>query len=156
MWKSALKVLYFFFFFFTVYCIFRMYIFLHNTVGILSTAREEYHCIIENMFLYCAYDNKHFESLNLCRTTHNLLDSSKLKCYQTHISTCMYSPVLLTMTSSSTSILHECKLTYKTIAFKLDPTDIYTVSASHLYRCHCRNPHILLTRNFCVVDSLHK
>ena len=42
-----------------------MYIFLYYTVGILWTAKEEFHCIIENMFLYCAYDNKHFESLNL-------------------------------------------------------------------------------------------
>ena len=50
----TLKVLYF------LYCIFRMYIFLYYTVGILWTAKEEFHCISDNMFLYC--DNKHTES----------------------------------------------------------------------------------------------
>ena len=53
-----------------------MYMFLYYTFGILWTAKEELHCIFENMFLYCAYDNKHIESLSLCRTTHNLLDSN--------------------------------------------------------------------------------
>ena len=57
MYKSASKVLYF------DYCIFKLYIFLYHTVVILWTAKEEFHCITENIFLYCAYDNKHFESL---------------------------------------------------------------------------------------------
>ena len=56
MCKSALKVLYF------VYCIFWMYTFIYYTVGILWTAKEEFHYIIDNMFLYCAYDNKYFGS----------------------------------------------------------------------------------------------
>ena len=43
---SALKVLYF------VYRTFQMYVFLYYTVGILWTAKEEFHCIIENMFLH--------------------------------------------------------------------------------------------------------
>ena len=41
-----------------VYCILQMF----YTVGILWTTKEEFHCIAENMFLYCAYDNNHFKS----------------------------------------------------------------------------------------------
>lgn len=46
-----------------VYCLFWLFIFLFfYTVGILWTAKEECQ---RNMFFYCAYDNKHFESLIL-------------------------------------------------------------------------------------------
>lgn len=34
----------------------------YNTVGILWTAKEKFHWIIENMFLYCSYEDKHFVS----------------------------------------------------------------------------------------------
>lgn len=50
--------------------IFRLSIFLYYIVGIL-TANEEFHCVTENMFLYCPYDNQHSESLNLCNTCSN-------------------------------------------------------------------------------------
>ena len=77
MCKSALKVIYF------VYCIFQMYIFLYYTVGILWTAKEEFHCTIENMFLYCAYDNKHFESwiLNKCSGIPSALTITNMLCF---------------------------------------------------------------------------